>query len=160
MKTCRLIGMVIIAILVSVNLASCSSDDDDSGSESNSIVGFWKITSYDDDFFDGDEGEHDDNTEQIAYLEFTSSNEVHPYNAKKQYMADAWDGKTYYTISGSVLEVDLNSKGNYPNHTIDDLLKGTFSLANNRVNWTYKWSADGQHWTDENYSMTLARDKK
>ena len=157
MRISRLLGMAIAAIILCVGFASCSSDDgEDNGS--NSIVGFWKITSYDDDFFDN-EDEHNANTEKIAYLEFTSSNEVHPYNAKKQYMPDAWSGKTFYTLSGSVLEIDWNCKGNYPNQEIDDLIKGTFSLANNRMNCTYKWSSDGEHWS-ENFSMVLERDKR
>lgn len=159
MKTIRFIGMALIAMLMCMNFTACSSDDDENGGDNNSIVGFWKITSYDDDFFDNEE-EHNANPEKIVYLEFTSSNEVHPYNAKKQYMADAWSGKTYYTISGTILEIDLNCKGSYPNHKIDDLMKGSFSLSNNRVNWNYKWSSDGDSWSDENYSMVLERDKK
>lgn len=158
MKTFRLIGMALLAVVMCVNFTSCS-DNDESDVDSNSIVGFWKIASYDDDFFDNEE-EHNSNPERIVYLEFTSSNEVHPYNAKKQYMADVWDGKTYYTISGTILEIDLNCKENYPNHKIDDLIKGSFSLSNNRVNWNYKWSSDGNNWSDESYSMVLERDKK
>ena len=63
MRTFKLIGMAIIAILISVNFTACSSDDDENGDDSNSIVGFWKITSYDDDFFDNEE-EHNANPEK------------------------------------------------------------------------------------------------
>ena len=37
MKTLRFIGMAIIAIIMSVNFAACSDDDDD-----NPIVGTWR----------------------------------------------------------------------------------------------------------------------
>ena len=54
MKAFRLNGMAIIAILFSISFTSCG-DDDESDVDSNSIVGFWKIASYDDDFFDNEE---------------------------------------------------------------------------------------------------------
>ena len=44
MKTLRFIGMALVAIMMSVNFAACSDDDDD-----NSIVGVWQ---------NDDEGEH------------------------------------------------------------------------------------------------------
>lgn len=43
MKTFRLIGMAIIAILFSVSFAACSSDDDEDGT--NSIEGEWYLKS-------------------------------------------------------------------------------------------------------------------
>jgi len=44
-KTLRFIGMVLMAVLVSVSFAACSSDDDDDNvSGSSSIVGSWKQT--------------------------------------------------------------------------------------------------------------------
>ena len=53
MKTFRLIGMALLAVVMCVNFTSCS--DDESDVDSNSIVGFWKIASYDDDFFGNEE---------------------------------------------------------------------------------------------------------
>ena len=41
MKTLRLIGMAVIAVIMSVNFAACSDDDEDKGS-SNPIVGTWQ----------------------------------------------------------------------------------------------------------------------
>ena len=41
MKTLRLIGMAVIAVIMSVNFVACSDDDEDKGS-SNPIVGTWQ----------------------------------------------------------------------------------------------------------------------
>lgn len=46
MKTFRLIGMVLLAILVSVNFAACNDDDEEE--TGTSIVGTWKYTSNED----------------------------------------------------------------------------------------------------------------
>ncbi len=46
MKTFRLIGMALMAVLMSFSLAACSDDDDDedNGSSSSSIAGIWRGT--------------------------------------------------------------------------------------------------------------------
>ena len=43
MKTFRMIGMALFAVLMCVNFTSCSSDDDDETQEEFSIVGTWKM---------------------------------------------------------------------------------------------------------------------
>lgn len=43
MKTLRLIGMAIVAVMMCVNFASCSKDDDDKSGDAASLVGKWKI---------------------------------------------------------------------------------------------------------------------
>ena len=41
MKTFRMIGMALVAILMCVNVASCSSDDDEKEPDAFSLVGTW-----------------------------------------------------------------------------------------------------------------------
>lgn len=50
MKTFRMIGMALFAVLMCVNLASCSSDDDDDVQvpEDFTIIGTWKMIEGDD----------------------------------------------------------------------------------------------------------------
>ena len=48
MKTLRLIGMALLAIVMSVSFIACSNDDDDNKEASTSLVGTtWKVTSVD-----------------------------------------------------------------------------------------------------------------
>ena len=48
MKTFRLIGMALLAIVMSVGFIACSNDDDDDKETSTSLVGTtWKVTSVD-----------------------------------------------------------------------------------------------------------------
>lgn len=51
MKTFRLIGIAIMAILISVNFASCSSDDDEeeTNSEYKALLGSWQMSEQDGD---------------------------------------------------------------------------------------------------------------
>ena len=53
MKTFRLIGIAIMAILISVNFASCSSDDDEeeTNSEYKALLGSWQMSEQDGDYF-------------------------------------------------------------------------------------------------------------
>ena len=44
MKTLRFIGMAIIAVIMSVNFAACSSDDDDENKSDSPLVGTWMMT--------------------------------------------------------------------------------------------------------------------
>ncbi|WP_294619787.1 lipocalin family protein [uncultured Bacteroides sp.] len=57
MKTLRLIGMALIAVVMCVNFAACSDDDEDESGNAASLIGTWKIvkTVYD----DGEITEHD-----------------------------------------------------------------------------------------------------
>ena len=41
MKTLRFIGMAIVAVIMSVNFAACSDDDDEGTNGSNPLVGTW-----------------------------------------------------------------------------------------------------------------------
>ncbi len=52
MKTFRLIGIAIMAILISVNFASCSSDDDEeeeTNNEYKALLGSWQMSEQDGD---------------------------------------------------------------------------------------------------------------
>ncbi|MCD7933582.1 MAG: hypothetical protein LUH15_20815 [Tannerellaceae bacterium] len=44
MKTFRLFGVVLMAVMLSINLTSCSDDDDDDDNSSNPLVGKWLST--------------------------------------------------------------------------------------------------------------------
>ncbi|WP_174647215.1 hypothetical protein [Bacteroides sp. Marseille-P8574] len=50
MKTLRLIGMAIVAVIMSVNFAACSDDDDEDNNGNNPLVGTW-IDSYGEDYY-------------------------------------------------------------------------------------------------------------
>lgn len=43
MKTLRLIGMALIAVIMCVNFAACSDDDEDESGNAASLIGTWKI---------------------------------------------------------------------------------------------------------------------
>lgn len=45
MRTLRLIGMTLLMVMLAVNFAACSNDDDDKEDAKPSIVGTWKLVS-------------------------------------------------------------------------------------------------------------------
>ncbi|MGN0225465.1 MAG: hypothetical protein ACI4A7_05230 [Prevotella sp.] len=49
MKTLRYIGMVILAVVLCVNLAACSDDDDEAGADTSLIGTTWRITASNED---------------------------------------------------------------------------------------------------------------
>jgi len=116
-KTIRFIGMVLMAVLVSVGFAACSDDDDDIGNVSN-IYGTWEATHNEgwqkangklDDEWDLDASELKEEGEAERYT-FTEDGKVTMYywSGSRWYLDETCD----YTISGNKLRIeDYDSEG-------------------------------------------------
>lgn len=90
MKTFRLIGIAIMAILISVNFASCSSDDDEeeTNSEYKALLGSWQMSEQDGDILVTSSFIFNSNgTYSFTYAENGDSDEV--YTGKFTYDANS-----------------------------------------------------------------------
>jgi len=106
-KTFRFIGMVLMAVLVSVSFAACSDDDDDSAT--SAIIGKW--------YWDGENGE---------YLVFKSNGSGYEY--------DNEDGDTYdfyWKMTDSVLFISWDEEADW-----DDADSWNVVISGNKMTWT------------------------
>ena len=90
MKAFRLIGIAIMAILISVNFASCSSDDDEeeTNSEYKALLGSWQMSEQDGDILVTSSFIFNSNgTYSFTYAENGDSDEV--YTGKFTYDANS-----------------------------------------------------------------------
>ena len=110
-----MIGMALFAVLMCVNFASCSSDDEDE-SETSSIVGVWKYTS---------------NYDGSGTLTFKNNGGlIWEWDDEEETSSDYT-----YTLKGSELKIVWAG---------DDYTLGTFTMFGNNATYEYKWyDADG-----------------
>lgn len=91
MKTFRLIGIAIMAILISVNFASCSSNDDEeeTSSEYKLLLGTWERSGYDtsNGGFNWSDTYSFKSNNTYSYRH-TEANEIDDYSGKFTYDAD------------------------------------------------------------------------
>lgn len=121
-------GMVLVAIVMSVNFAACSDDDDESGT---SIEGTWKFTSStDEDLRSGSFTFKSDGSMIWDDGEETSSNNT-------------------YALKGNNLKIVLEQ---------DDYLEGTISISGKQATYKYTWHDNDGKWNDDTeYTMTLVK---
>ena len=153
MKTFKLIGMALLAIVMSVNFTACSSDDDEPKEDTKTpITGVWKIIDSSEDLFITDENV------AASFLEFTSSNEITPLDSKQEFLPGATDGKTFYQITGSTLQIDYNCSGSFTNHKTDDYTKGSFTINGKRLSYNYFWfNSNGSQEGSESNKLILEK---
>lgn len=110
MRTFRLLGMALLAIVMCVNFTACSSDDDEKEETGTNIVGTWKYTSSEDGTgsftFKSNGGLVWDDGEE------TTSNHT-------------------YQLNGKDLKIIFNDN--------DDYTLGTFTIAGNKATYKYYW---------------------
>lgn len=131
MRTLRFIGMALFALVLCVNFAACSDDEEES---SNTLAGTtWKITSSTED--DG-----------IIGTEIT-------FNSNGTF-AMSRNGWTYSTWLLNGEELTLIVGESVP----DDYMRGVISVNGNAATFTYHWGdVDGEWEDNENYTMTLQK---
>ena len=124
--------MTIVAVMMCVNFASCSKDDDDkSGDAAATIEGTWKYTS--------------SNDEDMRSGSFTF----------KSGGGLVWDSdgevssNCTYTLSNDKLKIILNQ---------DDYIEGTIAISKNQATYKYTWhDYDGKWDDDTECTMTLVK---
>ena len=105
MKAFRLIGIAIMAILISVNFASCSSDDDEeeTNSEYKALLGSWQMSEQDGDILVTSSFIFNSNgTYSFTYAENGDSDEV--YTGKFTYDANSHKITRYEGNSNIIYE--------------------------------------------------------
>ncbi len=149
MKTFRLIGMAVVAMVLSLSLAACSSDDDDDSSSSNSLAGStYKITKWvdsdGDDYYDEDDADDDEVNPIGVTLKFNADGSVTQSKTLWDYFK--------YTLDGSTLTFILGEDGP------DDCMVGTITFSGSTATFKYHWEDYDGKWVDDDvYTMTLVK---
>ncbi len=136
MKTLKLIGMALLAIVMSVSFIACSSDDDDNN---DSLAGTtWKVTTI-------GNAVGDFKNWPGATATFNADGTV-TFNPQNGY------GYTRWTLSDNTLKIVVGSKA--PDYYIE----GTLSvIKGNSATWMCYWADVNGKWTnkDKTYSIVL-----
>ena len=108
MKTFRMIGMALLAILMCVNFTSCSSSDneEDEPASTNMLIGTWnKVSEFKrTEYADGSYKENESNSDNHFRLVFKSNNKGESY----EYENGKWIKENDFTweLNGSKLYMD------------------------------------------------------
>ena len=135
MKTFRFIGMAIIAILIGVNFASCSSDDEEetTNSEYKTLLGSWQMSEQDGDILITSSFTFNSNgTYSFTYAENGDDDEV--YTGKFTYDANLHKIICYEGNSNVIDEEYFIAE---VNSTTLKLQKWSWHEDNRNIYWTY-----------------------
>lgn len=123
--------MVILAVVLCVNLAACSDDDDEAGADTSLIGTTWRITASNED-------------KEMIGVTFT-------FNKDNSVTTNPviWS-KVTYSLSDSNLNIYFQD---------DDYITGTISINGNTASYKYHWADVQGEWSndDEVYTMTLTK---
>ncbi len=138
MKTFRLIGLALLAIVMSVSFIACSSDDDDNN---DSLAGTtWKVVSVD--------NGHDDSTDLIGTTATLNADGTVTFNPKNVWTYSHW------TLNDNTLKIVLGE--GHP----DDYVEGTLSINGNSATWDCYWADVDGHWTHKDDTHTIVHLQK
>lgn len=132
MKTLRFIGMALLAVVLCVNFAACSDDDENEPPVTPSTLAgtTWKITASDENGMEG------------ATFAFKTDGTI-------SVNPSMWS-KVTYSVNGSDLKIVFND---------DDYIQGVVSINGNSATYKYKWyDIDGNvQGSGTQHSMTLQK---
>lgn len=150
----KLLSLMLL-LMATMSFTACGSDDDENSAPSDpasALVGKWKVVSSDDDFFCDKDG----NVEASA-VSFEASKEFIAYDLNSRLLFDD-DDKAYYKVGDGVLQIDLNCEGTAEKHTVDDYLKGKYTISGNTLRYTYKWYDGSGSWQgDKEFTLVLKK---
>lgn len=135
MKTFRLIGMALLAVVMCVNFASCSDDDDEeeTNSEYKALLGSWQMSEQDGDILVTSSFIFNSNgTYSFTYAENGDSDEV--YTGKFTYDANSHKITRYEGNSNIIYEEYFIAE---VNSTTLRLQKWSWHENNRNIYWTY-----------------------
>lgn len=134
--------MALLAVVLCVNFAACSDDDENEPSVTPTLAGTtWKIIAIDD--------EEDEDWKVGSTLTFKTDGTIMTY----PYSDDAEWEATYH-LSDNELIIDFYVDGH-----VDDYVAGTISINGKTATYRYKWyDYDGSDLDDgKQYNMTLQK---
>ncbi len=146
----RLIGMAVVAVVLSMGFTACSDDDDkDGGGLESQLSGTtWKVTSdTDSDFNTGSNFTFNkDKTLTSTPADWWWTDE--DYAMGYEWDED-WENGVFWSVKDDVLTIDWNH---------DDCMEGTFVIDGKKATYTYFWYDYTSHKTDgEYFTMTLEK---
>ncbi len=131
MKTLRLIGTALVAVVLSAGFCACSDDDDDGG-DSGLVGTTWKVTS-DPDYEGMVVTFNNNHTITYSWNGYSNSNE----------------NTVFWSVDGDVLTININH---------DDCMEGWLVVEGNTATYTYHWYDYTGNWNEtEYYTMTLKK---
>lgn len=129
MKTIRKIGMALFAVLMSVNFASCSKDEDDPMNQSNNEKKLVRVMEY-----------YDDKSLACIYEFLYNKQEkvIETNYTSRDCYSDPWETKTTKFIWNSNKSITV----------IEDGVEGNVQLSNGRINelgaYSFSYNKDGK----------------
>ncbi len=139
MKTFRLIGMALLAIVLSVSFIACSSDNDDNN---GSLVGTtWKVVSIDNAY-------HDDSEGLIGATGTLNADGTVTLNPKSDWTYSHW------TLNDNTLKIVLGQ--GHP----DDYVEGTISISGNSATWDCYWADVYGQWNHKDWTHIIVHLQK
>ena len=125
MKTFKLIGMALLAVVMSISFIACSSDNDDNTTSLSGTT--WKVVSFDnaDEKFNGRVG---------STATFNSDGTV-TFTPSFSWTYARW------TLNGNTLKIVLGQ-----GHA-DDYIEGTLTISGTSASWNCYWADVDGKWT-------------
>ena len=178
MKTLRFIGVALLAVVLSVNLASCSDDDEEENGSSysvNDVIGVWQCVSQ-----TGNENEYkfiDGDHIKFFSNDYVEEEDVPEVTGKNCYInwKDGWrrEGSQEYTLEemknlpnpGEDNDIAYTVNGNVLSIMESDLDRwvGTIVIEGDVMTFSYtyqNWNADRKTMTEEFGPFTATFQKK
>lgn len=130
MKTFRIIGMAMVAILLSLNLVACSDDDDNEAGASASLAGTtWKVVSV--------VSQDEDWADFEGYSATFKSDGSITFNPSAGWSYAKW------SLNGDVLKFTLGEG------YADDCIVGRIAISGNTATWDCYWEDANGEWSDK-----------
>ena len=140
MKTFKLVGMALLAVVMSISFIACSSDNDDNKETATSLSGTtWKVVSVDND---------EDSKDWIG--------STATFNADGTVTFKPANGWTYtrWTLNGNTLKIVVGE-----GHA-DDYMEGTLSISGNSGTYDFYWADVDGKWTGKDDTHAIVHIQK
>ncbi len=142
MKTFKLIGMALLAIVMSVSFIACSSDDDDNQETTSiSLAGTtWKVVSID--------------NGGTNFEDWPGATATFNADGTVTFKPDTGWGYTRWTLSDNILKLVVGEDA------ADDYVEGTLSINGNSATWDCYWADVDGKWTNKDKTHAIVHLQK
>lgn len=130
MKTFRIIGMTLLAILLNLSFVACSDDDDNESGTNTSLSGTtWKVISV--------ASQDEDWADFEGYSATFKSDGSITFNPSTGWSYAKW------SLNGDILKFTLGEG------SADDCIVGKINISGNTATWDCYWEDAGGEWSDK-----------
>ena len=138
MKTFKLVGMALLAVVMSISFIACSSDNDDDKETLSGTT--WKFVSID----NADED----------FNEWTGSTATFNADGTVSFKPDTGWNYTRWTLNDNTLKIVLGEKA------ADDYIEGTLSISGTSASWNCYWADVDGEWTNKDKTHAIVHLQK